>query len=84
MRFTLKGDDLKAVILDEDYSPYVNDTEFDGKYQRGDSFEDVFGAVKRTLTGTAKMNWAMKKTTATGTGAMTAIQTIRLRELPKS
>ena len=43
MRFTLKGDDLKAVVLDEDYSPYVNDTEFDGTYQRGESFEDAFG-----------------------------------------
>jgi hypothetical protein len=51
MRFTLKGDDLKAVILDEDYSPYVNDTKFDGEYQRGDSFEDVFD------TGENDIDW---------------------------
>ncbi|MDR1511019.1 MAG: hypothetical protein LBS53_15465 [Synergistaceae bacterium] len=35
MRFTLKGDDLKAVVLDEDYSPFVNDTEFDGRNLSG-------------------------------------------------
>ncbi|MDR1589310.1 MAG: hypothetical protein LBS51_03875 [Oscillospiraceae bacterium] len=61
IRFTLKGDALEAVILDEDYSPYVNGTAFDGEYQRGDSFEDVFGTDETDVDQDDEDEWGYEE-----------------------